>query len=683
MCKKSIAFYKRVFSICLACLYLLLVNGCNDPTEDFHQLFFDSLMKKIDDADVTHKQEAIAFLDSAFYAFPNPSDLDKIMYLNSKGEYYLRTKKDYGKAMLYTDSTLMICERRINEQAFVIKKASALYIKGVIYFELQRYDECLRYYVLSKRLSEEKIKDRCNYVASASIADLLFRQGNYRKAAAQYLENFATEEKCQEDKWIRFANMQRYLNNVGMCYSKEGIMDSASFYFDSALQFITTKEQLFPQGEGYISLAKAVVFRGQAGVLERKGQPSEAENLYLKSIEGTKNNYVDFTTESKIDLVTLYIENNELQKATLLLHSLEQDSIRDESTILKFYKLLVIYYKKINNNKRALEYAQRFSGLRDSIDTHARRLITMDVGREFENREQKAINELLVSENKAKSFQLAAALLLSALAIAVILFVWYNLRRSARHVNDLEKLNLEIIHQKDDLQKAFTSLEQSQEENTKITRMVAHDLKNPISGIRTLAFTMIKKEESEELRESLELIYNACNNSVALINDLLSESKSPKTINKEMVDMRRLLEYCVELLRTKAAEKKQELHLDAQEPVTIMVNRQKMWRVISNILTNAIKFSREHAIIHVKLEKKEQTVLLSIEDNGIGIPEALKDKVLQLDPEASRIGTAGEESHGLGLSISSNIVAEHNGKLWFESEEGQGCTFYVELPCAN
>ncbi len=109
-----------------------------------------------------------------------------------------------------------------------------------------------------------------------------------------------------------------------------------------------------------------------------------------------------------------------------------------------------------------------------------------------------------------------------------------------------------------------------------------------------------------------------------------------------------------------------------------------MWRVVSNIVNNAIKFSPANTTINVKLKRKNNSsVLLSVEDHGIGIPDNLHDKIFTMHPESGRTGTAGEESHGLGLSIASKIVAEHNGKIWFESKVGSGSVFYVELPCIN
>lgn len=674
----------RSFLFHFCCICLFLICSCNNNSKDEEPEFFKSIEKRIDTTDEAHKDTAIAFMDAAFKTAPHLTTADKIERFNVKTQNYFQYKKDYRKAFLYTDSTILLTENRLDNETFALYRVNALYTKGQIYYALKNYDECLHYYVLSKQTGIEWLKDDCSYMASSGIADLLFQQGKYLLAAQHYLENFRIEEKCRKDPFLKFVYMQGNLNSTGLSYYSAGLLDSAHVYFDSALHFIAREEIKFPEKKLYIKLAKSVVYYGQAGTMFKAKQFTDAEALYLKSIEGTKDDYVVFTENTQFNLVTLYLEINELQKADQLLQKLKNSPsvINDEAAIRNLYKLQASYYSKKKEKDIAYDYLQKYFIVRDSIDETAKKFTSMDVSREFENREQKAINQSLKNENEAKSFQLTSALLLSALAIAVILLVWNNLKRSARHVKELKKLNREIILKNDDLRTAFVSLEQSQAENTRITRTIAHDLKNPIGGIHSLVHASLRKEQTGDMKEMLELIKNACLNSITLINDLLAEQNTLENVRKEIVDMERLLKYCVELLQPKASEKNQQLQLQT-DAVMISINRQKMWRVISNIIQNAIKFSPEHATINVKLEHKEEKVLLTVEDHGIGIPSELKDKIFTLDPEASRTGTAGEESHGLGLSISRKIIEEHNGKLWFESEAGNGCTFYMELPYAN
>nr|WP_276090694.1 ATP-binding protein [Pedobacter sp. JY14-1] len=95
---------------------------------------------------------------------------------------------------------------------------------------------------------------------------------------------------------------------------------------------------------------------------------------------------------------------------------------------------------------------------------------------------------------------------------------------------------------------------------------------------------------------------------------------------------------------------------------------------------NAIKFSPEGETIIVKLMQKDDQALISVTDHGIGIPDELKQHVFEVPDKTRRPGTAAEQSFGLGLAISKQIVTLHGGRIWFEDTTGGGTTFYIGLP---
>lgn len=101
--------------------------------------------------------------------------------------------------------------------------------------------------------------------------------------------------------------------------------------------------------------------------------------------------------------------------------------------------------------------------------------------------------------------------------------------------------------------------------------------------------------------------------------------------------------------------------------------------MFSNLINNAIKFSPDGSRIEIVLERSNGNARVSVKDEGIGIPPGIRDKIFSLSSEVKRRGTRGEESFGLGLSISRQIIEAHGGKIWFETEEGRGTTFFVEM----
>jgi signal transduction histidine kinase len=156
---------------------------------------------------------------------------------------------------------------------------------------------------------------------------------------------------------------------------------------------------------------------------------------------------------------------------------------------------------------------------------------------------------------------------------------------------------------------------------------------------------------------------------------------SKEKLETELTDITNELRERVKLLQFKAAEKEQRIIFDAPaNHISANVNKEKLLRVVGNLVNNAIKFSPIAGDISVRLKAGANDFTIEVEDCGIGIPDNLKDKVFDLFSEAKRYGTLGEQPFGLGLSISKQIVEAHGGKIWFNSTEGKGTTFYILIP---
>lgn len=105
-----------------------------------------------------------------------------------------------------------------------------------------------------------------------------------------------------------------------------------------------------------------------------------------------------------------------------------------------------------------------------------------------------------------------------------------------------------------------------------------------------------------------------------------------------------------------------------------------MKRVVFNLVTNSVKFSKRDTAISLSLSVKENHAIIEITDEGIGIPEKLLPEIFNISKSGKRKGTEGEKSYGLGLNICKKIVEAHSGKISVISKEGKGSTFTVALP---
>jgi two-component system sensor histidine kinase/response regulator len=112
----------------------------------------------------------------------------------------------------------------------------------------------------------------------------------------------------------------------------------------------------------------------------------------------------------------------------------------------------------------------------------------------------------------------------------------------------------------------------------------------------------------------------------------------------------------------------------------VVLDAAKFGQVLNNLLSNAVKFSPPGAHVRVRLARRGDEVVLSVADQGPGIPAAELDRLFKPFVRGKARGTAGEKSTGLGLTIARRVVEGHGGRIWAESEEGRGSTFYVALP---
>ncbi len=106
----------------------------------------------------------------------------------------------------------------------------------------------------------------------------------------------------------------------------------------------------------------------------------------------------------------------------------------------------------------------------------------------------------------------------------------------------------------------------------------------------------------------------------------------------------------------------------------------KFFQIIHNVLSNSIKFTNAKGIIEIEIKENDDFYIISLNDNGIGIPAAMFESIFK-DRVMGRTGLKGEKSKGMGLSISSSVFTKiMGGEIWFESVEDKGTVFYVQLP---
>jgi len=251
---------------------------------------------------------------------------------------------------------------------------------------------------------------------------------------------------------------------------------------------------------------------------------------------------------------------------------------------------------------------------------------------------------------------------------------------------------------------AFNALRESQqrllESNTMLTSlnqqlnhfvgMAAHDLRNPLGvvlGFLKFLTRDLFEQCTPQQKKALTIIQSSTEFMLRLVNDLLDVSRieaGKLVLNRELVSLAWIVEANVMLNRLLAADKQITITVTTEEQMPLVsVDPHRVEQVLSNLLTNAIKYSHPGTTVDVSVAVRGGEAVLSVVDHGQGIPAHELDLLFLPFGVTSVRATGGEKSTGLGLAIVKNVVDAHGGRIWVESVVGQGATFSVAFPLSG
>lgn len=233
-----------------------------------------------------------------------------------------------------------------------------------------------------------------------------------------------------------------------------------------------------------------------------------------------------------------------------------------------------------------------------------------------------------------------------------------------------------------------TELKNIERMKSAFVAMASHELRTPLTAIKGFVSTLIYDDESaEDRREFYSIIDRECDRLTRLINDLLNtarieagESLKP---SYSMVDVRSLAQKVIMIQRQSTdLGKKHDLVLDAADDFpTIVADEDKLDQIITNLMSNAIKYSPGGGTVTVHLKDEPGSILIGVEDQGMGIPADHLSKVFDRFHRVHNEDNRKIYGTGLGLFLVKHLVEHlHHGEIWAESEVGVGSTFWARIP---
>lgn len=304
----------------------------------------------------------------------------------------------------------------------------------------------------------------------------------------------------------------------------------------------------------------------------------------------------------------------------------------------------------------------------------------------------KRLEEYEKEEEDVGRFLFYMSLSVFVLGIGLTLLIRRTLRNVRCEMQERERLEEENLSLLIKEKTARELAEMAVKGRDEFISIASHELKTPLTSIK-LQMQLFKRSISKGTSQAyskknvdamVSLSERQVNKLTRLIDDMLDVSRIRSghlTYKPEEFDLVQLLGRCLEDLNEQAKDQQ----LPAPEMVTcesalVRLDPVRTEQVFINLLTNALRYG-EHRPVNIRLEKTKDSVLLSVQDHGLGIPKDKQDIIFNRFERSLHANEMG--GLGLGLFISKNIVKAQGGRIWVESEPGQGSTFFVEFPLAD
>jgi len=311
------------------------------------------------------------------------------------------------------------------------------------------------------------------------------------------------------------------------------------------------------------------------------------------------------------------------------------------------------------------------------------------------------ISDIMSKSNRTR-VTLFAIILIFIISFLIYFYKLYTDRQrvelKAEMAEGLLKLNKQLENKSNELESANRSLEEIDKKKTDFLNMVAHDLRTPLTSIRSYSDLLLRYGDQSDKGqgEYAGIIKKESVRLSSLIDSFLDISKIEAGLseyNREEIQIKEIIDHFVKVFQGDAGNHQISINSQVEKELPcIYGDKERLGQVLSNLLSNAVKFTPPKGSINVNaslttINNENDTqvphIKVSIADTGIGIPQESLDKIFEKFVQLNYRSVKSERGSGLGLAISKDIIEQHGGRIRVESEVGKGATFIFTLKVAE
>lgn len=506
---------------------------------------------------------------------------------------------------------------------------------GRVFKELGQYNRALNHLQISQKMSLEINDKEGEPYSLDEIGDVLLRQGNHDSALSTLFASLKASRKLQLTGLL-----PKSMSSIAKTYMQKGDFESSLKYYDTTYTLYSRNKDNY--GIAEVELGRGVVF-------QKQNRHDEALQSVTKSLDLAR----------KLNARILEIQC--------------------------FNQLSSLWEMK-GDYKKSLAYFKRFKQLEDTLfsqDMQAK-LLRDQIRFETESKDSQiaALSQQQTNtEGALKRQEFVRNILVVIMVLSAILLISvYRSGQRRRQINTL------LLQHQQETEKRSEELERLNQVKDKFFSIISHDLRSPINALSGLLDLLDKGAvTTEELPKHIKELKSRFNHTRALLNNLLDWTllqMDKLNLQKGKIDLKKLVDENIQLLSDTPGKQIQLINEVVPNAIGY-ADSNTINLVIRNLITNAIKFTNDKGEVRINAMPQGNEWVVSVKDNGVGMAtEVLRILFDKTAPYTTR-GTANEKGTGLGLILCKEFVEKNGGKIWVESAEDYGSTFYFTLPKAE